>query len=154
MVQARSAIHIKYKYRKNQQFTISFNIAPYQRYNHYFKQILFIIYKYIKILYRLFFETQGRKYGRNLSWSCYIFHFSVTKNILDWYSQCTLWITALLLKLFNTFIIIIRNYFRNLIIINSYISPILSNKFKINVYLNIIFYSISFFMHALNKVIN
>ena len=21
-------------------------------------------------MYRLFFETQGRKYGRNLSWSC------------------------------------------------------------------------------------
>ena len=24
----------------------------------------------LSILYRLFFETQGRKHGRNLSWSC------------------------------------------------------------------------------------
>ena len=25
----------------------------------------------LSILYRLFFETQGRKYGRNLNWSCF-----------------------------------------------------------------------------------
>ena len=45
--------------------------GTYQRYIHYFRQILFIIYKYIKIniLYRLLFETHGRKHGRNLSWS-------------------------------------------------------------------------------------
>ena len=27
----------------------------------------------LSILYRLFFETQGRKYGRILSWSCAVF---------------------------------------------------------------------------------
>ena len=45
--------------------------GTYQRYNHYFRQI-FIIYKYIKYSVPSIFETQGRKYGRNLSWSCLI----------------------------------------------------------------------------------
>ena len=41
----------------------------YQRYNHYFRQILFIIYKihYKNFSTAYFFETQGRKYDRNLS---------------------------------------------------------------------------------------
>ena len=27
---------------------------------------------HVSILYRLFFETQGRKHGPNLSWSCFV----------------------------------------------------------------------------------
>ena len=40
--------------------------GTYQRYNHYCRQILFIIYKYntLSILNRLFFESQCRKHGR------------------------------------------------------------------------------------------
>ena len=39
--------------------------GTYERYNHYFRQILFIIYKYIEYSVPSIFETQGRKHGRN-----------------------------------------------------------------------------------------
>ena len=54
--------------------------GTYQRYNHYFRKILFIKLSFtntLNILHRLFFETQGRKYGRNLSWSCYVLDDSI-----------------------------------------------------------------------------
>ena len=43
--------------------------GKYQRYNQYFRQYYLSFANTLNILYRLFFETQGRKYGRNLSWS-------------------------------------------------------------------------------------